>query len=632
MSNTQELHEHHSSDHTYHHSSLPSARYSLPLTETVDGLHFTMPVHVGARTLDLVIDTGSYQMMLFNTSRCDDLAFYYTVFGQPERGVVECFDLNSPSYSPGVQLVVVSFQFNASSTAAYNPRGTITKLEQLFGMTHESEMHTGEIKLETQGDEAITFAIRPLNLQLPNVSAVLASAMDAGSLGPFVSFEIITYSPTPEVTWSLVIDGEPVMDTRGVWGKESISITPDTMYMNINQTTEDTVSDFILSSHSSASLGEQSTVLDANGREIDVILSTRSLHRFVDCSGLIGLGYPPLGYSTFEGASDAFLDLMAPFSEKILSEPYLALPAPVFALDLRRAPERSALHIGGLHEGLRDGLQWSPASAMSALHRFAIHSLSVCGQDLLTATDRATLPAIVDTGASCLSLPAEVFDLLVEWLPVECEQETLAGVPIAASAQNVWYSQAGERSCRLAELDLSSTDLPTLSFTVRAGGDLLHLPLERLLRLADPDPNTRGHLCLHRGYPIDDPGAYLSLGTMAVSSFYVAFDMPRNTVGLANKLAKRVSNLRCNPPTQCRGMQTRERGGSQCVDPPCSLYYGFVFDNTTYTCRLSIGFHIGVLCCLFLFMSGEVFIVEVALWLTGKVEQNVSPGAPFIAA
>jgi hypothetical protein len=68
---------------------------------------------------------------------------------------------------------------------------------------------------------------------------------------------------------------------------------------------------------------------------------------------------------------------------------------------------------------------WSyPGSvSLAGYHSFALFDLSVCGVSLQQAAfgdSQQPVSAVVDTGSSCLSLPAELFDALVSWLPVSC--------------------------------------------------------------------------------------------------------------------------------------------------------------------------------------------------------------------
>ena len=92
-------------------------------------------------------------------------------------------------------------------------------------------------------------------------------------------------------------------------------------------------------------------------------------------------------------------------------------------LSRRRCCRRCALHL--LSDSYRDRLVWSyPGSvSLAGYHSFALFDLSVCGVNLQQAAlgdGGQPVSAVVDTGSSCLSLPAELFDALVSWLPVAC--------------------------------------------------------------------------------------------------------------------------------------------------------------------------------------------------------------------
>ena len=79
-------------------------------------------------------------------------------------------------------------------------------------------------------------------------------------------------------------------------------------------------------------------------------------------------------------------------------------------------------------ESYRNSLQWSYSAAIGLddYHSFSMWDLSVCGVNLQQGVMQGVAPlsAIVDSGSACLSLPAELFDALVSWLPVACSDST----------------------------------------------------------------------------------------------------------------------------------------------------------------------------------------------------------------
>ena len=156
-------------------------------------------------------------------------------------------------------------------------------------------------------------------------------------------------------------------------------------------------------------------------------------------------------------------------------------------------------------ERYRSSLQWSYGAAVGLddYHSFSMWDLSVCGANLQQGVLQGVDPlsAIVDTGSTCLSLPAELFDALVSWLPVTCSDATdgtqqgqstataidpsllggNVGEPVSASGSSSTYTadpgsasniNTHVRYCWLAA-DLLSGTLPTVSFRMAQSNPLL---------------------------------------------------------------------------------------------------------------------------------------------------------------
>ena len=149
---------------------------------------------------------------------------------------------------------------------------------------------------------------------------------------------------------------------------------------------------------------------------------------------------------------------------------------------------------------------------------------------------------MVDTGAVCLSLPAEFFDTLMAYIP----SHNCTAIP------KTYYEQANRQCFVTAE---EAAALPFFSFQLSEKGTPLHIPLSALLV---PPPVAGGSTayCVVRSTSIEDLTSRLvagstrtsfdsqamnltnhriSFGTMVLESLYAAFDLDEGRVGLAQR-------------------------------------------------------------------------------------------------
>lgn len=319
------------------------------------------------------------------------------------------------------------------------------------------------------------------------------------------------------------------------------------------------------------------------------------LHSFPDSAGLIGLAYQLL--SNF--GVPAGLALLSLDTDPI---------EPTFSLDLNPEGKESRMLIGGIDEAYRNRLIWGVAD-YSPFHTFLVRDLRVCGVSLVDNFTDYAFRGLVDTGSTCLGLPAEIFDSLMSWLPVRCDGRAF---------------QPGFRTdmeCSL--LPDVPTVLPTLSFTMAVGGapsPALHIPLEDLLL-------ENRSLCIRRmGAIVPSDGSIsfglidLAFGNRVLHSLFTTFYVPTGQLAMANKNPDQtVSNIQCIPRTICKGMQTAYTAYNQCVDPFCDEYYFFALDNDSKMCYLTSTFHIIAGVLLALFLGGEVIMTELELWLEKRI-------------
>ena len=105
---------------------------------------------------------------------------------------------------------------------------------------------------------------------------------------------------------------------------------------------------------------------------------------------------------------------------------------------------------GGVSEYWRSKLIWSNGpvtDVLSDYHSFRLFHFKICGVDMFQNLT-TTWHALVDTGASCLGLPAEFFDMVISWLPMRCALGKIDNIP---------------RLCYLST-EVRTSSLPTISF------------------------------------------------------------------------------------------------------------------------------------------------------------------------
>lgn len=164
--------------------------------------------------------------------------------------------------------------------------------------------------------------------------------------------------------------------------------------------------------------------------------STRSrLHRaWSRVGGILGAAYPGLAYEEQRDADNArrnstFLRLLRRAVASAGggggdggSNSNSSGAAGVFALDVE--PGRGGeLHLGAPAPSFAPSMRWSEAYPLGpdgrTRHEFPMFHLSLCGNDLFSNYS-SQWPALVDTGAACLTLPGEFFDMVMAWAPSEC--------------------------------------------------------------------------------------------------------------------------------------------------------------------------------------------------------------------
>lgn len=230
-----------------------------------------------------------------------------------------------------------------------------------------------------------------------------------------------------------------------------------------------------------------------------------------------------------------------------------------------------------LPEQYRDQLVWStgPSTLLTGFHSFDIYELKICGVNMFQNLT-SSWHALVDTGSSCLGLPAEFFDMVISWLPMTCNLGRVDGLP------HVCYLSG----------DVKQRVLPTLSFKLAAGGSDLFINLSDLLfnqGAAGVDP-ANYRFCLYRSSSLTqgaNQGNSIAFGGRVIKQFFAAFDMSaEGKVGFANKLPLVESRVQCAARVMCDGMEVHYDQLNICLPPPCSDYYFFELDESSKQCKL----------------------------------------------
>jgi len=361
-------------------------------------------------------------------------------------------------------------------------------------------------------------------------------------------------------------------------------------------------------------------------------------------------GFKMRYWNNTQGTLGMFYHICAPGQGEAKCEtPYPALlstlPRSVghtFTFDFNPPGIPSYMHFGVPEEGWK-GMQWSETqpiplvgrttaySAPYAFHSFEIYDMSLCGANLLSNYS-SHWTAMVDTGASCLSLPEEFFQMVTAWVPaLECVSERVQGYDNTECKDSLCSEFNNLTICYLAE-GASADDLPVLSFRLSEKGSELHLPLSGLI--VNDRPSGRPRVCVN---PADSIAMFrreeiksflffpkISFGTLALRNLHITFDMEATTVGLRNKVTYDVSTNAglCAEPVSCIGAQSPYPAKNLCIDPPCEQVYFHVLDESRKTCRISNGFLVSVIITLVAFALAEIALSEIYDKLAHKLTSN----------
>jgi len=300
----------------------------------------------------------------------------------------------------------------------------------------------------------------------------------------------------------------------------------------------------------------------------------------------------------------------APTASGTPAQQLLGGPTTFFSLDLGG----NEMHVGGVSEEYRAVQSWTSGPVTDGVNlpaqggpfTFPVHHMKICGVDMFQNLT-TTWHALVDSGASCLGLPAEFYDMAISWLPVKCNLGRFTHLPYI---------------CYFGS-DINKQRLPTLSFRLADQGRELFIDLSQLLFAFS---NLDNRLCLTRmSSMLNPPSSFNAIvfGGRVLKQFYTTFDWGSRKVAFANRDPYiKESRANCASRVMCGGMQVHYEPLNLCLPPACDDYYFFEYDASTKSCVLSSSFHIVVSLLIFVFLVTELGLNEMIMHLSKKVMAN----------
>ena len=282
----------------------------------------------------------------------------------------------------------------------------------------------------------------------------------------------------------------------------------------------------------------------------------------------------------------------------------------IFGLDFRSSNDSdsdkyidglttSTMQMGDVKKEFADSIMWTyTASSSSILHQFFLEGFHFC-ENALSGNYSMNWRVVVDTGSSCLELPAEFYDSFESWF---------------------------DNSTIFNDRD----DLPAFSFNVSVdGSDRYYIPLGDLLVTASSIDQEDGapyvqianqkeqmRVCVLRGSPIKEGNTIYSsppvitFGSLVLQSLYFSGDYASQRVGIANKLSdayrRRLDKNNqegCYSRSVCIEDQIFVPSDNYCRDFSCDKYSFVESGGDTNACQYKTSNLIG----------GLVFVLLIAL-------------------
>lgn len=269
-------------------------------------------------------------------------------------------------------------------------------------------------------------------------------------------------------------------------------------------------------------------------------------------------------------------------------------------------------------------------------HYFYIYQLSICNIDIFDILNIGSYYlAMIDTGATCLTLPPEIFDLLFKYIPYSF---------ICNGNQTFCYI-----SNEIKNDDLNKFDsFPMLSFKLNENdnnnNNVFYVSLKDLIIELSNDKEIK--YCIERGkHSINDisectpnpkkqQGSHdctgngiIIFGTKVLQSLYTILDYPNKRVGFANNLISNYTNIEYNIANNqnCKLMNDKLCIGNdifnytlnkcQSGKLQCEKYWGWTYNKDTHFCVLQTWLYsiipiiwILIIILLFLFIKFKLWI------------------------
>lgn len=282
-------------------------------------------------------------------------------------------------------------------------------------------------------------------------------------------------------------------------------------------------------------------------------------------------------------------------------------------------PLRGRLDVGEVHGAYTSAVEYSESiwwrGGPQDYHYFYIYSLSLCDIDVFAALDLgAYYLGMLDTGASCLTLPPEMFDVLFRLLP---------------------HNDCDGSFCYVSEAAVRGL---SVTFGVSLSGERMRVPLSDLLIAVEGD--AKGvRLCVERGsHSVDgiaqcaqnDRGGdsctshgLVVLGAMVLRSLYTVLDFPNKRLGFANNALANVSESGCvvEGYVECVGEDVLNRTANVCasVVSECEEYWAWTYGEESHECVLH-GWLYGVIPLVWLaIMAAFVVFVRLSRRIDSRV-------------
>eukprot|EP01084_Bolivina_argentea_P107808 192722_1 len=284
-------------------------------------------------------------------------------------------------------------------------------------------------------------------------------------------------------------------------------------------------------------------------------------------------------------------------------------------------------------------------------HYFYIYSLSICNINLFNVLNIGSYYlAMIDTGAACLTLPPEIFDLLFKYIP------------------SGFQCNANQTFCYISK-DINDNEInnvnkfPMISFKLNLNNNtydnsnVFYISLKDLILINDDDIYNK--YCIEKGKnsinKIDkctpDPqssnsnsnsnsnnnnrdctrSGIIIFGTKVLKSLYTILDYPNKRVGFANNkisnytydMYQTINNNVCNViETNCIGDDILNLTENTCQSglDKCSLYWAWTYDPITHYCVLQSWIY-GVIPIVWIFIIIILLIfVKFKMWIDVNVQ------------